>query len=56
MEQGVYWADIALPILSFMLTILGPAGVALWVIARTLKDMRAPRGDAETALQPQKQK
>lgn len=40
MEQTPYWADIAFPVLSFMLTIVGPSTVALWVIYRTLKDMR----------------
>lgn len=40
MEQGVYWADIAFPVLSFVLTIVGPALVACWVIVRTVQDMR----------------
>ena len=40
MEQGVYWADIAFPILSFAMTIVGPAGVAFWIIYRTVADMR----------------
>lgn len=40
MEQGVYWADIAFPVLSFMLTIVGPSAVATWVIYRVIKDMR----------------
>ncbi|MBI5496487.1 MAG: hypothetical protein HY904_15805 [Deltaproteobacteria bacterium] len=48
-QQGVYWADIAFPILSFALTIVGPAVVALWVIARVVKDMRQPAGDGATA-------
>ncbi len=42
MEQTPYWADLMFPVLSFVLTILGPSVVALWVIARVARDLRKP--------------
>ena len=40
LEQGVYWADIAFPILSFLLTIVSPSLVAVWVIVRVIMNVR----------------
>lgn len=46
MEQTPYWADLAFPILSFLLTILAPSTVAVWVIYRVIRDFRRGTGAA----------
>lgn len=49
LEQTPYWADLMFPVLSFFLTIVGPSVVALWVMVRVAKDMRAlPRSTPPT--------
>ena len=39
-QEAPYWADIAFPILSFMLTIVMPSSVAVWVLWRSIQNVR----------------
>ncbi|MEW5851148.1 MAG: hypothetical protein AB2A00_20340 [Myxococcota bacterium] len=48
-ETTPYWADIAFPVLAFVLTIVGPVFVALWVIVKTLRDKEAYQRESEAA-------
>ena len=47
MEQTPYWADIAFPVLSFCLTIVGPTLVASWVLFRALRGLFSSEGTAK---------
>lgn len=40
MEPSPAWTDVVFPILAFLLTILGPALVAVWVIYRAVTDKK----------------
>ena len=48
MAESVNWADVVSPVVAFLLTIVAPAGVALWVMVKVATDKKLYDEDKPT--------
>jgi hypothetical protein len=52
MAESVNWADVASPVVAFLLTIVAPVGVALWVMFKVVTDKKLYAEDGQDKPAP----